>query len=123
MQTVKSKEGEILSEANDVKERWKENFQDLYNRQNPVDKEFTNNIPQMPTSAVEPDILRDEIVSSIRKLSDGKAPGYDSITGEELKAAGDRGVDIIHKLCKKIWDEEEFPSDWRKAIIREGGLV
>ena len=63
----------------------------------------------------EPDLLTEEISSAIRKLTDGKAPGYDNITAEELKAAG---VDILHHLCNTIWKKnEEFPDDWGKAII------
>lgn len=117
MQTVKNKNGDILTEAEDVKERWKENFKELYNNQNPIDRTFTDSIPQMPNTSPEPGITRDEIVSAIKKLSDGKAPGFDSITAEELKAAGEAGVDILHKLCTKIWDSETFPKDWGKAII------
>jgi len=53
----------------------------------------------------------------VQKLSDGKSPGYDSVTAEELKAAGDKGAEIIHKLCQKIWETEEFPDDWGRAVI------
>lgn len=53
----------------------------------------------------------------MRKLTDEKAPGYDSITSEELKAAGTKGIDILHRLCCKIWQDEEFPNDWGKSII------
>jgi hypothetical protein len=117
MQTVKSKEGEILTELDQVKERWKENFQDLYNKMNLIDEDFANRVPQMPNTDTEPEIMREEIASAINKLSDGKAPGYDSITAEELKASGEPGVEVIHQLCKKIWTSEIFPDDWGRAII------
>ena len=50
-------------------------------------------------------------------MSDGKATGYDSITAEELKASGESGTDILHKLCNLIWRKESFPTDWGRAII------
>ena len=55
--------------------------------------------------------------SAIRKLTDGKAPGYDNITAEELKATGNSGVDIVHHLCNKIWESEKLPDDWEKPLL------
>ena len=117
MQTVKSKEGEVLTELQDVKNRWKENYEELYNNQNPVNKEMTDGIPQMPSYEEEPDILRGEVTAAIKKLTDNKAPGYDNTTAEELKATGEIGVDVLHRLCNIIWKTEVFPDDWGKAII------
>ena len=117
MQTVKNKEGAVLTEAEEVKNRWKENYQELYNNQNPVNTEMANNIPQMPTCEDEPDILREEVASAIKKLTDGKAPGYDNVTAEELRASGEAGVEILHRLCNQIWRTEVFPDDWGRALI------
>ena len=58
-----------------------------------------------------------EVIGAIKRMSDGKAPGYDSITAEELKASGESGTDILHKLCNLIWRKESFPTDWGRAII------
>ena len=65
----------------------------------------------------EPQILREDIVSAVKKLTDEKAPGIDRIIDEELKAAGEADINILHKLCLKIWTEETFPGDWGRAII------
>ena len=116
MQTVKSKEGEVLTGLQDVKNRWKENNEELYNNQNPVNKEMTDGIPQMPSYEEEPDILRGEVTAAIKKLTDNKAPGYDNTTAEELKATGEIGVDVPHRLCNIILKTEVFPDDWGKAI-------
>ncbi len=51
------------------------------------------------------------------EMSDGKAPGYVSITAEELKASGESGIDILHKLYHLIWHKESFETDWGTAII------
>ena len=68
MQSVKSKEGEILTELVDVKSRWEENYEELYNTQNHVDKEMADGIPQMPSFEEEPDILREEVAAAIKNL-------------------------------------------------------
>ena len=117
MQTVKSKDRVILTEMKDVQNRWKESYEELYNKQNPINNVFAETIPQMANMDNEPELLKEEISSAIRKLSDGKAPGYDNITAEELKATGDTGVEILQQLCNKIWKNEAFPDDWGKAII------
>ena len=71
----------------------------------------------MPSTEPKPQILREQVASAVKKLTDEKARRFDCITGEELKAAGEAGIDILHKLCLKIWTEETFPDDWGRAII------
>ena len=34
-----------------------------------------------------------------------------------IKASGDEGVEVYHKLCTKIWKSEQCPSDWKRAIF------
>ena len=34
-----------------------------------------------------------------------------------IKASGDEGVEVYHKLCTKIWKSEQWPSDWKRAIF------
>ena len=59
-------------------------------------------IPHMPGMDEEPPILREEVAKAIKEMAEGKAPGYDCVTGEELKASGEAGIDILHKLCNQI---------------------
>ena len=115
MQTIKGKDGKILTDLEEVKTRWKENYEELYNKRNPADEETANSIPH--NTDQEPEIMREEIVSAINKMADGKSPGFDGITAEEIKAAGETGIDILHQLCQRIWTHETFPDDWGKAII------
>ena len=49
-----------------------------------------------------------------KKMADGKAPCFDCVTGEELKASGKARIDILHN---KVWDTETFPKDLGRAII------
>ncbi|XP_072033136.1 uncharacterized protein [Amphiura filiformis] len=95
MQTVRSKDGQVLTDLSDVKDRWKENYEELYNNKNYVNVDAIQ-IPEMPKLENKPDILRDEVTSAVKKLTDGKAPCY---------------------VCNQIWKEEVFPADWGRAII------
>jgi hypothetical protein len=47
----------------------------------------------------------------------GKAAGVDNVTVDEISAAGTAGIDTVYKLFKKIWEKEEIPKDWSRAII------
>ena len=43
--------------------------------------------------------------------------GCDNIHAEMIKASGDEGVEVYHKLCTKIRKSEQWPSDWKRAIF------
>ena len=44
-------------------------------------------------------------------------PGLDEILPEALKWGGDERTNIMWRLVKKIWEEEQTPRDWSKAVI------
>ena len=103
-----------------MKTRWQEYFEELYNDPNPVNESILNELhpSNRETSEEEPPILLDEVQNAIGRLKNRKAPGVDNITAEELQAGTQMlGADILHKLFQDVWDAEEFPPDWRKAII------
>ena len=50
-------------------------------------------------------------------MKDGKSPGMDNITVDEMKAASSVGVEILFKLSEKVWENEEIPEEWSKAVI------
>jgi len=47
----------------------------------------------------------------------GKAPGVDNITAEMLQAAKAGSVEVLHVLLQKLYQEENCPADWGKAVI------
>ena len=68
MQTVKSKDGQVLTEIEDAKRRWKESYEELYNNQNPINKDATEGIAQMSNMEEELEILKEEVISAIKKM-------------------------------------------------------
>ena len=97
--------------------RWMESYQELYNTENPFSIDILLTIPKCTHSEEEPPILREEVAEAIEHFKDGKAPGYDSITVEKLKAVGGPGKDALYLLCLRIWNTETIPADWGKAVI------
>ena len=62
-------------------------------------------------------ILKDEVESAIRELKDGKVAGVDNISGELIKNGGESVIKLLTKICNKIWQTGEWPTQWTKSLI------
>ena len=114
---IKSKTGTVLSDKEEIKQRWKEYYQELYNE--PRDKDITvleELIPSINPDE-EPDITREEVIAAVGRLKNRKAAGTDGIPGELLKYGGKPVIDFLHKLISAIWRTNDLPEEWGKALI------
>ena len=114
-ETVKAKDGRILTTENEVAERWKSHFEEVLNRPEP---EITAE-PE-PGHELELDIRPptfQEVKAAISCLKNDKAPGPDLITAEMLKADIDLSARTLTDLFGKIWRQEKIPMDWSKGVI------
>ena len=41
----------------------------------------------------------------------------DNIQAKMIKARGAEGIEVYHKLCTKIWQTGQWPTDWKRAIF------
>src|SRR3984885_12289194 len=115
--TVKSKEGKLLNDKTEIKQRWKQYYEELYNNGNPVDRTVIKELPICNEHEKMESILREEIEMAIKNLKTKKAPGEDNITAEMIQAGGDCSTEMLHTLCNQIYCSKECPKDWGKAII------
>ena len=60
---------------------------------------------------------RQEIISAITVLKNGKAPGLDNLNAELFKADPNLTADILLPLFTQIWEQEKVPLDWTKGVI------
>ena len=74
MGSIKSRNGKDLTEAEDIKKRWQEYTEELYNK----DLHDPNNHDGMITH-LEPDILECEVKWAFRSITMNKASGGDGI--------------------------------------------
>ena len=65
---IKSANGEMLVEPEQIADRWKEYTQDLYAVSN-------GGMPHMATGEKEPPPLKSEVVKAMNSLNSNKAPG------------------------------------------------
>ena len=116
---IKNKNGKILEERNEVKDRYKEYFNDLLNVKSDRPTEIST--LGMDASKVGKcelnEISEEEVVSAIKSMKCGKSPGVDEITPEMLKAGGNEILIWFKRLANVCMNEGEVPKDWQRSII------
>ena len=108
---VKNKQGKDLSEAVEVKARWKEYTEDLYRCDSIISEEFL-----AKDFTREPSISESEVIRAMKEGANGKAPGIDNIPIELFKEGGNEAIVMITKICNRIWDTAEWPRQWKQSI-------
>ena len=110
---IKDPAGNVLTEDAAIKERWASYCESFYERQQdrqPVD------IDTPPEQIAEQSPLREEVEQAVRLLKSGKSPGCDNVAAELWKASGEKGVDILWKLCVAIWMTGSWPEDFKCSL-------
>ena len=110
-QVINDEQGNKKTDPESIAEVWRRYCSNLF-------KDDTGGAYDLPDAfELEPDILRSEVESAIKKLRNRKSPGSDGITAETIKAMGEIGIDIFWVLCNKIWREGKWPSEWCESIF------
>ena len=86
-----------LTEAEDIKKRWKE-YTELYKK----DLNDLDNHDAVITH-LEPDILECEVMWTLGSITMNKASGADGIPAELFKTLKDDVVEVLHSICQQIW--------------------
>jgi len=117
---VKDASGRMLLRDNDVKERWKEYFEELLNVEmqdqivvNEYGLQDLNRSEYLGCEAVR----KEEVVDALGKLKNGKASGVDEVTAEMLKIGDEYVEEWVWKLCAKAFECGRVPEDWKNAVI------
>ena len=86
-----------LTEAEDIKKRWKEYTEELYQK----DIHDPDNQDGV-TPHLEPDILECEFKWTLGSITTNKASGHDRIPVEPFQILKDDAVKVLHSLCHKF---------------------
>ena len=96
--TIKSADGKDLTEDAQIKQRWQEYVEKLYER----DKRLCDTFMHKEYDH-QREIIVSEIEWAINELANGKSLGTDNIQVELIKAGGEEVTKAIHRLCIMIW--------------------
>ena len=110
MGTIKERSGMDLTEAEDIKKRWKE-YTELYKK----DLNDLDNHDAVITH-LEPDILECEVMWTLGSITMNKASGADGIPAEVFKILKD-DVKMLHSICQQIWKTQQWPQGWKRSVF------
>ena len=87
-----------LTEAEDIKRRWQEYTEELYQ------KDINNpDIHDGMITHLESDILECEVKWALGSITTNKASGGDGIPVELYQILKDDSVKVLHLICQQIW--------------------
>ena len=112
MSTIKGRNGKDLTEAEDIKKRWKEYTEELYTK----DLHDPGNHNGVMIH-LEPDILEFEVKWALGSITTNKAIGRDGIPVELFQILKDDAVKVLHSVCPQIWKTQQWPQDWKRSVF------
>ena len=116
---INDENGELISEIEEVKLRWKKYIEDLYSKSNKpkIGHLYLENECEVYSDQKGPDLLSEEIYAGIMELKDGKAVGVDDVPAEFLKMLDGRTMEKLIALCKQIYKTGIWPEDFTRTIM------
>ena len=101
-----------LTEAEDIKKRWQEYTEELYQK----DLQDPDNHDGMIIH-LEPDILECKAKWALGSINMNKASGGDRIPVELFQILKDDAVKMLCSICQKIWKTQQWPQDWKRSVF------
>ena len=115
---INDKQGKLLTEGREVRNRWKEYIEELYDTENaPTENDMSGKPSTEDADDLGPSLLREEIEQAIKEMKTGKAEGIDNIPVEMIQNLGEKAKAELVKLCQQIYTSGEWPQDFMKTVI------
>ena len=111
--------GQVITDPVEVKEIWERHFMQVLNKQQLYTSIIKSPFDTLITLNIDMSLIReDEVRFAISKMKNRKAPGFDRVTAQMLKAGGDKVVTLLTRQCNLLWIlKEEPPDDWSRILI------
>jgi endonuclease/exonuclease/phosphatase family metal-dependent hydrolase len=111
--------GNTVTEPEEVRERWRQYIESLYDKDGKPKKE---DLQVEEGNEVEeddrgPEVLRSEILLAISEMKEGKAVGLDEIPSEMLKSLGEKAIQELCEICQNIYEEGKWPEDFTRTAM------
>jgi len=112
MGTIKDRNGMDLIEAEDIKKRWQEYTEELYEKEL-NDPDNHNGV----ITHLEPHILECKDKWALGSINTSKASGGDGIPAELFQILKDGAAKVLHSICQEIWKTQQWPQDWKRSVF------
>ena len=115
---IKDKQGNLLTELEEIGTRWGEYFGELLNvEEEPIQvNESDVEDEHEPAEEANP-ITMDELRSAISDMKKGKSPGEDGLPVEILRAGGECVMQQLLRIINAAYVSEAVPVDWQRGVI------
>jgi len=114
---IKDETERLLVKDNEIKNRWREYFDKLFN------EDGGSSSIELDDSSEDPDvlfvrrILESEVREALRRMKGGKAMGPDGIPIEVWKCLGVVAIVWLTKLFNLIFRSNKMPDEWRRSTL------
>ena len=112
LSSIKDRNGMDLTEAEDIKKRWQEYTEEVYQE----DLQDPDNHDGVITH-LEPDILECKIKWALGSITTNTASGGDGIPVELFQILKDDAVKVLHSICQQIWKNQQWLQDWKRSYF------
>jgi len=113
---VEDKQGNILQDPGEIRNRWKEYVEELYESQDKP-KDLDEGEYMGTGDDRGPEVLREEVLAAISDMKNNKAEGVDNIPAEILKNLGEKATGELIRLCQDIYNTGKWPEDFLQTIM------
>ena len=110
--TIKDRNGVDLTEAEDIKKRWQEYTEELYQKDLNDPDDHNDVIIHLET-----DILECEVKWALGSITMNKAGGGNGIPVELFQILKDDAMKVLHSICQQIWKTQQWPQDWKRSVF------
>src|SRR6476469_5684173 len=116
---IKCETGKLLTEPEEIRNRWKEYIDTLYDKnEKPQNEELGIELElDVDEDSKGPVILDSAVTNAIEALKVGKAIGPYGIPAEFWKVLGAKGTKELIELCKEMYVKGIWPSDFTRVVM------
>ena len=112
LKVIKNKQGDVLTENQEILGRWREYCSEMYHA--PCDTDVSDNNDEV--SEREPEPLPEEVRWALKQISNGKSPGCDDVPIELIKEGKEKSINLYHTIILKIWRTCSWPTAWKRSV-------
>src|SRR6478609_5392423 len=118
-EAIKDETGKLLTEPEQIRNRWKEHIETLYDKNGkPQNEEMRIELKlDVDEDSKCPVILDSEVTNAIEALKVGKAIGPGGMPAEFWKVLGAKGTKELVELCKEMYVKGIWPSNFTRVVM------